>query len=252
LTENALVIHLTDAHVGKLTDDYNLEIARQRIESIPERAVEGKSYDRVLLLLGGDNVDGSEIYPHHAAVSQHSTVKQIAVAGEAIFQAAVRLNKLTGASVEIIGVTGNHGRVGRGADPASNFDAHLIQELALRALHSKLDWLIVRTNCPHHQLIRVGGTKGLLTHRMVKHTGTPAMQVKILAAVLKFDVDWIAAGHFHVPGHTAVEGKHYFAGGTLAGPDSLSALMWRFEPAALTFWQITEGRGPHGFTVLRW
>jgi len=249
-----LVIHLTDLHFGKITPTFNLDTARKRVEQIPEMIAgeAGADFDKTTILMGGDCVDGTEIYPAQVATNSDSTVRQVAVAGEAVFQMAIKLNELTEAPVDIVGVLGNHGRAGKTSHPDSNFDAHLIYDLVLRAHYSEVDWLFVRNSCKTHEIVNVCGTKGLLAHAVAKHTGTPAMQVKILATVLEYDVDWIAAGHYHVPGHTVVEGRDYFAGGSLSGPDLMGQKISRYEPAAQTYWKVDEGRGAHGFGILRW
>ena len=72
-------LHLTDLHYGKKTASFNKDVFKERlnalgdkVESIHKLLSHTYDFDKLVVLLGGDVNDGTEIYPsqaHHQDIS---------------------------------------------------------------------------------------------------------------------------------------------------------------------------------------
>jgi hypothetical protein len=117
-TERA-VLHVTDTQIGKLTESYSAAIAEERLLQLAQKVAHianirraSASIDEILVLLGGDMIEGENIFPGQAHQIDQDLFEQSCKTAPAIF---VRmLLSLLGAfrRVRVAGVSGNHGRPG--------------------------------------------------------------------------------------------------------------------------------------------
>lgn len=166
--EEIAVLNLGDLHFGKKTTRYNVEIAKQRFANVITgvkkiTALHRKAYPirRLVILWGGDIVDGEGIYPtqpHHT--DQHLMNQIFSVAPDI----ADHLGELAQFfdEVECHCVRGNHGRISKFAHEDDNFDNIFYHTLRLATRQiTNLSW-----NIPTgwHTIVNVYKERILLTH----------------------------------------------------------------------------------------
>lgn len=124
---------LADWQRGKVTPEYNSEIAGQRIDRYTEKVVsliEGERIkhpvDEARIYLLGDLIEGEEIFPGQAHRIDASLYVQIFATAESLAR-LVRTVAAHVKEVRVKGVIGNHGSPGgpirRSYHPETNFDA---------------------------------------------------------------------------------------------------------------------------------
>lgn len=134
-TESFVVV-LSDLHIGKQTPSYNLHAARQTINQLcttllrlNELLRPNYSFDEFVLIFLGDILDGSEIYPTQAHHQEVSALTAQATAGAQILLPVIETGLQIAPQVKVYAVAGNHGRSGKSAHEASNWDIVLYQQL---------------------------------------------------------------------------------------------------------------------------
>jgi hypothetical protein len=129
----AVVLHLSDLHVGEVVNreevmgvnEYTLEIAERRIGKLFNAAsilttsawpASDAAPSKVCVLLGGDLISGHGLHPEHAETDAGTAYQQTKWAAEYIAAGVLRLHlDLTErfgkpVPIELISVVGNHGR----------------------------------------------------------------------------------------------------------------------------------------------
>lgn len=130
--EEIAVLHISDTQIGKVTPTYNSEVAGVRLLELAERTIEiantrrtAAKIDEIHVYLGGDVVEGEDIFPGQAHQIDQSVFDQ-AIRSAPRMIAAVLLRLLEEfAIVRVFTVPGNHGRNGRyggNAHPRTNWD----------------------------------------------------------------------------------------------------------------------------------
>lgn len=125
-------LHISDTQIGKVTPSYNSEVARERLLELAERTIEitntrrnAATIDEIRVYLGGDIVEGEEIFPGQAHQIDQSVFDQ-AIRTAPSMIAAVLLRLLEEfPRMRVCCVPGNHGRNGRfgtNAHPRTNWD----------------------------------------------------------------------------------------------------------------------------------
>lgn len=132
-SRQAVVLHLSDLHVGEVVNreevmgvnEYNLEIAEKRIGRLFNAAsilttsawpASDAAPVKVCVLLGGDLISGHGLHPEHAETDAGTAYQQTKWAAEYIAAGVLRLHldllERFGKPVpiELISVVGNHGR----------------------------------------------------------------------------------------------------------------------------------------------
>ena len=124
------VLHLTDIHYGKVTPTYNTSVCEERLLLLCEAVEEivalrrtTATIDRLKLLLGGDMIEGQNIFPGQAMETEVDIVKQMIKEGpEIIANVILRMLQLF-PRVEVEAVPGNHGRLDRHGAKSLNADS---------------------------------------------------------------------------------------------------------------------------------
>lgn len=130
--QEVAVIHVSDTQGGKVTKSYNLDVMRDRLLELADkacRAVEDRRSSARIetchLYLGGDLVEGEEIFAHQAWEVEASVLAQaVRHVPTALADMTVRLLE-TFPTIRVVGVVGNHGRPGKkgsNASPQTNWD----------------------------------------------------------------------------------------------------------------------------------
>ena len=139
--ETAVAV-FADWQLGKVTPDYNSNVAAQRIELYTEKLLEITEIQRkhhpvnnLHVWMLGDIVEGEEIFPGQAHLIDSGLYRQVGVNGPEIIAKFLRTALENFEHVHVTGVIGNHGAVGgRGRkqhDPETNMDRLLYQIIRL-------------------------------------------------------------------------------------------------------------------------
>lgn len=130
--ETAVAV-FADWQLGKVTPDYNSEVAAQRIEQYTEKLLEITEIQRahhpvndLHVWLLGDIVEGEEIFPGQSHLIDSGLYRQVGVNGPEILGNFLSTALENFEHVHVTGVIGNHGSVGgrnrRQYDPETNMD----------------------------------------------------------------------------------------------------------------------------------
>jgi hypothetical protein len=139
--EVALAI-LSDTQLAKRTQDYNSDVCAERVDRYARKvcgltAIQRQDHPiehaRVYLL--GDMIEGELIFPHQPYQIDSSLYAQVTVRGPAIFTDFLQQMLANFKTVHVVGVIGNHGRIGGPArlhNPTTNADRMLYRIIADR------------------------------------------------------------------------------------------------------------------------
>ena len=168
----AALWHLTDWQGGKKTSSYNMDVMDQRVEVFTTRAAElteimraDHPVEHCEILLGGDMVEGVQIFPGQVWELDGTLFDQIfRVADRLVW--AVQQALLTYRTVGVTGEWGNHGRIGKKGDglKASDNVDRIVYEIAARKLRDQKGLTHFNIWDKWYQHFTVGNYKGLLVH----------------------------------------------------------------------------------------
>jgi len=217
------LLTISDVHIGKKTPHYNLKVCCKVIETVANKLVrisellkDGYDYDEVILCFLGDILDGSEIFPGQATVQEIPNVLAQATVAAHIFLPLIEAALEVAPKVRCVGVAGNHGRSGKNAAEAANWDIVTYQQLQALATARWGDKVECDFNVPKFvkqslretdlfwlKLIRIKGHYFLLHHghRARNVLGIPFYGIKNRALTWRsaFKERWsvLLHGHFH-------------------------------------------------------
>ena len=139
------VLHLSDIQYGKITATYNPKIAHQRlmnIVSIVGHIIEAhrthSKIERLHLYLGGDIIEGHDIFPGQGQQIAFGSYRQAKGVSESLAALIIGLLKYV-KRIKILCVPGNHGRIGKD-DPDSNWDTQVYDLVKLRVNNPRIEF----------------------------------------------------------------------------------------------------------------
>lgn len=144
----SVLVCLGDWQLGKQTPDYNSEVCAERIERLADKVemlteIQRKDHpvDDIVIALLGDLVEGEDIFPGQQHRIDASLYRQI-FDGAQILAGFVRRMASIFPNVRVVGVIGNHGRIGRKGvmHPESNADAMMYEVARLITEGEGVDW----------------------------------------------------------------------------------------------------------------
>ena len=250
----SLCLVISDTHVGKHTNVYNLDIASERFKSIPPRlfARVTEEIDEVAILLTGDLVEGEDIYPTQANHIQCSAIEQVQRCVEGLWEMVLGIRTLFQCRVTIHSVRGNHGRVSKTANEKTNWDNVVYYVLStIVATHGDPN-IVYQAGYEEFHTFRVQDKVGMLYHYGVKHTGTPAMREKVAGWGAVKNFDFMCHGHWHEWHVGAWLGKPVIANGCMCGPDDLAQRIAREDSARQAYFKVRTGEPLYDFGWLEW
>jgi len=170
--EEVCLVHSTDWQVGKRTKSYNTEVAERRISDTLLNKVRlltdiqrtDHPVDNCVLLLGGDMVEGLQIFPGQAFEVDSTLYEQLFSAvriGEKLIRGLLGHFK----QVHVYTEYGNHGRLGRRGDyPAGdNIDAMAYRIMADRFESEKRCRFFLNVDNFYNR-VQIGKYVALLVH----------------------------------------------------------------------------------------
>lgn len=130
--EEVAVLHISDTQIGKRTATYDTSVAQRRLHRLVELTLkvtelrrQAAKITRLVLLVGGDIVEGELIFPAQAHQIDSSVLEQAVRAAPSILTECV-VGLLSGfETIETVCVSGNHGRPANkhaGSHPLTNWD----------------------------------------------------------------------------------------------------------------------------------
>jgi len=222
-TGTTALIHETDPHFSAQVKDrhgeiiYDTNIAEMKtIEAFDfyiEKILEQQPVDEIVLMLGGDLVEGEDIYGGQAHKIDDTLNQQIRSARKCYMQQIRRLKDWFNVPVKVVCVSGNHGNMNTGSN--ANADDLIYRMLEDMVNLSELENVkFVYSDRSDYTTFTYRGGKytGYLTHgeNRSHHIGTSSPQSDWLA--IKDDIGFDAAwrGHYHNQKQENVNGTPIF------------------------------------------
>lgn len=204
------VLHISDVQWGKTTESYNPIVAQQRllrlvdlVEAIVESQRTHAIIDRLHLYLGGDIVEGHDIFPGQGQQIQYGAYRQAKYVSDALASMILGFLRFV-KKIKISCVPGNHGRIGKD-DPDSNWDTQVYDLVKLKLSSIPSTRLEFPDPGPWYQIDNVLGWGNLIVHgHQIQGNGFP-LNGAIRKAMGWIDSipeswDYLFFGHFHTWG----------------------------------------------------
>ena len=207
------VLHLTDLHFGKRTPTFDSQVAAVRVAEAVAKTIKlteiqraDHPVDRCVVMLGGDLIENTSIFPGQVWEVSSDVFGQVFTASHAIQTAVLTLLEHFH-RVEVYEVWGNHGRIGRkhsGDNPRSDNWDRIVGEIARQNLgdQSRMTWH--PTPEIWHAIVSAGAWSALLIHGdSIKSFGGNIPAYGIQRALNKYATGVTAPfvdgflGHFH-------------------------------------------------------
>lgn len=206
------LLHLTDTQIGKRTVDYDTDVAGERIERFITKSIKITEMMRAdhpvrdaVLMLGGDMVEGTGIFPGQP-FEVDSTLYEQLFSAVAFIEGAVRTLAENFEHVDVWTEYGNHGRIGRKGEFPAHDNVDLMAYRIVQGQTKDLGNVTWHLSTDWFQIVEIGSYRALLVHGdEIKSFGgnTPAFGIarKVSAwasGVVPHFVDCYM-GHFHQP-----------------------------------------------------
>lgn len=244
--EEVAVLHLSDTQMGKITRSYDTQVCEERILKCVEKTAHIADLrrniariDELHIYLGGDMIEGEDIFPHQAHEIDSSVFEQAVVnfpraAVKAVLAALEHFPK-----IKVFCVTGNHGRNGpksTRSSPKTNWDGVAYEttraillgtaEHPRKDLASRLEfriaedfWIVDRVfdwgNLMVHGHQISGGFGGFPWYGAGK---------KAWGWIDSIEEKWdhLLFGHFHTPAMAVLNHRRFYANGTTESDNSFA------------------------------
>lgn len=235
--EEIAILHLSDIQLGKITMSYNTAVADERVQRAMAKTVQITEMRRnnavireLHVYLGGDMVEGEDIFPHQAHLIDSPLFDQACINGPTIFTKAILTALANFERVKVFCVYGNHGRNGSKhtrSHPKTNWDRvfyHTLRTILLgTAEHPRKGverlefyvpdefWAVDRVFAWGNLLVHghqiTGGFAGFPWYGTAK---------KAWGWIDAIEVPWdnLYFGHFHTPAFATLGGRVFYANGT--------------------------------------
>lgn len=235
--EEVAILHLSDIQLGKITRSYNTAVADERVQLAMAKTVRITDMRRnnatireLHIYLGGDMVEGEDIFPHQAHLIDSPLFDQACINGPAIFTRAILTALANFDLVKVYCVYGNHGRNGpkhTRSHPKTNWDRVFYHTLRTNLLGTETNprkdvsrlefhesdefWLVDRVfawgNLIVHGHQITGGFGGFPWYGTAK---------KAWGWIDSIEEPWdnLYFGHFHTPAFATLGGRVFYANGT--------------------------------------
>ncbi len=228
--EVVLVLELSDIHIGKVTNSYNVPIFKKRMEILTDRVVRmlelfrhTNKIEKLCIFGVGDWIDGDAIFPGQAFEIEGSKMKQIFLWGIPEFAKFLKSISPFFKEIELCCVKGNHGRNAKFDAQEVNWDLVFYESLKFATQNIKnVKWKIT---WEWYQIVNIFKWKFLLIHgdqmRMWMNLPFYAMTQKGMRwqGSIKEKWDYLILGHFHTPINFVWNNFEVIANGTFVSGD---------------------------------
>lgn len=240
-------LFISDGHYGKETELFSPKVFAKQLDSVVEKTsrirelLKAYDFERLIVWNGGDANDGTLIYAEQSTEQALTNVEQQADELADLYESFLLKLKKVWRNVEFEGVPGNHGRSGKGAHVAANWDIVCYNYLrrSMRGSDVPINfgdtgqgmWVRMRQVYGHKFLLYHG-------HHIKMHMGVPwyGIQTRISRwlsgkRIGKFDVAML--GHFHTTGHIKVNSVEVLMSGTTVLDDDWALTALGYEPSPI-------------------
>lgn len=138
------VLHMCDLHIGKITSTFDSMVAEERLMLLAEKVKNitgvrknSAKIEELRIYLGGDMIEGEDIFSHQAHIIDQSLFDQAVKNGPAMVANCIMALLDTFRKIKICTVPGNHGRngpKGTRSHPRTNWDNVFYEVLKLHLL----------------------------------------------------------------------------------------------------------------------
>lgn len=255
--ETAQIV-LTDMHYGKHTTSYSPDECVARLGRLTDKLARFRdlltsSYqiDKLIVHLGGDENDGTEIFPGQSHEQDLSNVEAQANDWAAHMADWLKAQKEIWGCVEVEAVPGNHGRAGRFAHTAANWDL-----VAYRYLSLRQQWAPVRFNDwaatdIFVRMVPVRGHVFLLYHghdvrsyANIPYYGITQRLTRWFSSSSRGGFDVALFGHFHAMGYHTWNRIQILLSGSMVSGDDWGLRTFGLESACKTWFWGTSNKYP--------
>lgn len=235
MTMEALI---SDVHIGKKTDTFNLAVCRARLRHFTEVFLgeverNNKIYnvERLILSFLGDNIEHSNMHGLESMVGcEFSNPEQIKWAIELFLTEIILPISALGIPVDIIGIAGNHDREGEKRtynNPGKNSFAWIIYE-TLRLITAQLGLSHVSWTIPEgvYLVLNIYGNNFLYEHGdNVRGNNYPTINTHLSNRSTQIGeiLHGIRLGHYHR--YTHYDNGRVIINSSVCGPDSYSDVL---------------------------
>ena len=195
--EEDLVLHSSDWHLDKITPDYNIDIARARVNYLTQALMKiinlHQPIRKLWILDTGDTMQGEN--PNQGSKigeAGHSAEIQIhELAIPILSQMLLSLNQAV-SKVEYATVPSNHGKYGKEANPKTNWQTMLVRSLKLSLVNQPN--IIIDVPDRFYQLINIRGFRFFMIHG---HQVNSSQGIPLFALRRKMQEWYAMVGGFH-------------------------------------------------------
>jgi DNA-binding Lrp family transcriptional regulator len=250
--DETLVIGLSDWHVGKVVINanknilYDENVFKYRIEKlitamlklVDSHITKHVKLKEVYVLSCGDMANGEDIYPTQAYQQEFSPPVQVMTVVE-YFTKLIDALLDRGLVVHFRGVKGNHGRLGKDSDPASNWDLMIYMIMQHVQKIRNIKNLDIQFSNSDYYTFKIRKWNYLIRHQAYVQDETAAGRAKYLGWEKMHNADLVVSGHYH---HLDLNERRIVVGSPV-GFDDLSERMAtpEGEPSQL-IWLCTDER----------
>jgi hypothetical protein len=203
--EEDMVLVMSDWHLGKVTPDYNIDVAKQRVNYLTTSLMKVVSLHSPIRKLwifdAGDTVQGENPFQgSKIGETSHSAEEQIHdIAIPILSNMMLTLNQGI-SDIEYLTVRSNHGKYGKEANPKTNWQTMLCRDLKLAMVNQK--HIAIDVPEKFYQLANIRGFRFFLLHG---HQVNASQGIPLFALRRKMQ-EWYAmlggfnyayCGHFH-------------------------------------------------------
>ncbi len=218
------ILMLSDLHFGEKVEVngievFNIEIATKRFESIIQEVInapelEAYHVDELVVILGGDIIDGELIFPGQAFETTSGVYDQMKIATKIIWTALTQLATKFPV-IRVYCVPGNHGRTSKLHAQMSNWDNALY--FGLQLISSFQTELNIEVHTPHQMWMdfNVRDWRVHARHIGVTQAQTAGPAKRVMTWMNNHNADLLFYGHYHCPELYSMGHKRIFKNGAL-------------------------------------
>lgn len=225
----------SDTQTGKITPDYNSDVAAERVDRYADKIVElsdihraGRPVNHCVVPMLGDIVEGVDIFPGQQWLIDSTLYEQIFNTSPTMIVDFVRKLLAKFDTVTIEAVQGNHGRLGRKGmfGPEDNADrmVYRVVKMLLRdEPRFTMNMADPKGEAAWYKIMTIGNYRALLIHgdQIRGHSGFPwyGLGKKVNgwgSGGLGADSDFndVMMGHYHQLGRIPLNQKNVWANGS--------------------------------------
>jgi len=246
---------LSDIHFGKKTDEFNLEICKQRLEEVVHATIgeinrDSKDYniDRLVIGLLGDIIENYNMHVLESAKGcEFGNSRQVYEALSNLFKIVIQPLAQLNIPITVVAVTGNHDRDGQkrtyhnpGEENFTYIIYNALKDFAEIAGLKNVEFIIPKEPWA---IIEIYGNKVLYEHydnaKNPDRKGLENLMTK-RAHQLSEVIDYMRGGHFHEP--TSFKNGRIQINGCLTGNDSFATVLGFNSEASQTLNSFVDSK----------